>query len=142
MFRRSGRYYILPGTGCCGCVGGSNIYVFTAESPRGPWQFRGDVGSTPGHAFDPHSPDNYVTKAQASAVLAIDGQILWMGNQWNSGLRETPPGPRKHDLLYWTVLQFEEDGDVRQVENAENCSFTLPPSSPKPVRRRERRGGE
>ena len=29
-FKRDGVYYILPGTGCCACVGGSSIEVFTA----------------------------------------------------------------------------------------------------------------
>ena len=150
----------------------------------------GDVGSKPGHTFDPHSADNYVTKAQASAVIEVapaggDGptQYLWMGNQvtapcasaasvaktaplpcvsaaimgrrqcrclafplpswgedsavalrfrchrglsqcfplpggvfqWNSGLSQTPPGGRMHDLLYWTVLQFNANGTVKQV---------------------------
>ena len=28
------------------------------------------------------------------------------GNQWNSGLSETPPGPRNHDLLFWGMLHF------------------------------------
>jgi hypothetical protein len=122
-----------------------------ADSMRGPWKYAGDVGSKPGHTFDPHSPDNYVTKAQASAVVEIaapggEVQYIWwvllqnvlhsvdvtltnrldvdanllselwivgcrMGNQWNSGLSETPPGGRMHDLLYWTVLKvpYEEE---------------------------------
>ena len=58
-FRRGGKYYVLSGTGCCACIGGSTIYVQMADSMKGPWTFAGDVGSRPGHKFDPHSPDNY-----------------------------------------------------------------------------------
>jgi hypothetical protein len=50
---------------------------------------------------------------------------LPQGNQWNSGLSETPPGPRMHDLLYWTVLQFEEDGKIKQVAYQDEITFEL-----------------
>jgi hypothetical protein len=52
-------------------------------------------------------------------------QHVWMGNQWNSGLLETPPGPRKHDLLYWTVLQFNTNGTIKQVEYEEEAEINL-----------------
>ena len=29
---RAGMYYVLAGTGCCACTGGSTIYVMMAES--------------------------------------------------------------------------------------------------------------
>eukprot|EP00931_Biecheleriopsis_adriatica_P073094 TRINITY_DN47450_c0_g1_i1.p1 TRINITY_DN47450_c0_g1~~TRINITY_DN47450_c0_g1_i1.p1 ORF type:complete len:386 (+),score=33.55 TRINITY_DN47450_c0_g1_i1:85-1158(+) len=109
MFKRNGTYYVLSGTGCCACIGGSTIYVDIADSPKGPWKFVGDIGSNPS-PFDAHSPNNYVTKAQASAVFEVAGaastSYVWVGNQWNSGLSEPVPGPRNHDLLYWTVLNF------------------------------------
>ena len=34
-------------------------------------------------------------------------QWVYLGNQWNSGLKERPPGPRNHDLLYWGVMEFQ-----------------------------------
>ena len=131
VFHRGGKYYVLAGTGCCACIGGSTIYVMMADTMKGPWTYAGDVGSKPGHTFDAHSPDNYVTKAQASAVLEIatpggEMQYLWMGNQWNSGLSETPPGPRMHDLLYWTVLKFDNaTGKVLQVPYEEEITFDM-----------------
>jgi hypothetical protein len=106
MFKRNGTYYITAGTGCCACLGGSSVYVLSAPTPAGPWTFQGDVGSNP-TPFDPHSPHNYVTKAQGSAVFPVGSDIVYLGNQWNSGLSESPPGPRMHDLLYFGVLQFE-----------------------------------
>eukprot|EP00038_Savillea_parva_P009838 m.186169 g.186169 ORF g.186169 m.186169 type:complete len:710 (-) comp16687_c0_seq1:65-2194(-) len=135
MFKRNGIYYVMSGTGCCACIGGSTIYVQMATDIKGPWTYAGDVGSNP-TPFDPHSPNNYVTKAQASAVLlakGTDGTVsyVWLGNQWNSGLALTPPGPRNHDLLYWSVLQFNENGTVKQFEYSQTAQFDLaPPSSP------------
>lgn len=126
----AGTYYVLAGTGCCACIGGSTIYVQSAPSLAGPWTYQGDVGSNP-TPFDPHSPHNYVTKAQASAVVSIPSggggppQYLWLGNQWNSGLADTPPGPRNHDLLYWTVLGFNTNGTVKQVIYSETATVEV-----------------
>eukprot|EP01048_Picozoa_sp_COSAG05_P005959 COSAG05_NODE_370_length_10716_cov_5.748422_3_plen_371_part_00 len=131
MFKRHGIYYVLAGTGCCACIGGSTIYVMMADSITGPWTYAGDVGSKPApHVFDPHSPDNYVTKAQASFVFEAGGsgaatEYVWCGNQWNSGLSETPPGPRMHDLLYWTKLNFNTNGTIQQVVYSETCEFDI-----------------
>jgi beta-xylosidase len=47
MFKRNGKYYVMSGTGCCACIGGSTIYVQEADSLAGPWNFKGDVGSNP-----------------------------------------------------------------------------------------------
>ena len=154
MFKRNGTYYITAGTGCCACIGGSTIYVLTASSLAGPWTYRGDVGSNP-TPFDPHSPNNYVTRAQGSAVLQIggngpSGQTIWLGacthdatyahpcppypapcfrpgNQWNSGLLETPPGPRNHDLLYWALLSFDADGAIEQLTRQRDITVVLSP---------------
>lgn len=69
MFKRFGVYYLLVGAGCCACRGGSNVIVYTAPAPLGPWTLQGDVGSntTDGHTYDAHSPWNYVTRVSAPA---------------------------------------------------------------------------
>eukprot|EP00040_Diaphanoeca_grandis_P019310 m.101922 g.101922 ORF g.101922 m.101922 type:complete len:382 (-) comp27365_c0_seq1:189-1334(-) len=132
VFARDGSYYVLAGSACCACIGGSTIYVLQADSMAGPWKYLGDVGSNP-TKFDPHSPNNFVTKAQASAVVKIPGATpdddvyLWMGNQWNSGLSESPPGPRKHDLLYWSVLNFNATGAVEQFVYQSSATFDMIP---------------
>lgn len=123
FFKRNDTYYILPGTSCCACKGGSSIYVYTAPSPLGPYTFRGDIGSNP-QPFDPHSPSNYVTNAQASAVFEVDGQFVWVGNQWVSS-RESGH-PRNHDLLYWTVFDFNDDGSIKQVVYNESAILSIP----------------
>jgi hypothetical protein len=120
FFKRAGSYYILGGTTCCACKGGSSIYVFRSPAPLGPWSFVGDVGSVPGVPFDPHSPRNYVTRAQASTVFEVGdgGEMVWLGNQWASGKNAV----RNSDLLYWSVLRFDDKGDVQQFEWSPNCT--------------------
>eukprot|EP00928_Gymnodinium_smaydae_P026435 TRINITY_DN20764_c0_g1_i1.p2 TRINITY_DN20764_c0_g1~~TRINITY_DN20764_c0_g1_i1.p2 ORF type:complete len:104 (-),score=10.92 TRINITY_DN20764_c0_g1_i1:22-333(-) len=70
-----------------------------------------------------------LAEAQASKVFQVPGpsgtSYVWMGNQWNSGLSENPPGPRNHDLLYWTVLAFNQDGTVKQIEYEEQITFEM-----------------
>lgn len=38
-----GIYYITVGVGCCACRGGSNIVIYTATNPLGPYTLVGDV---------------------------------------------------------------------------------------------------
>ena len=108
MFKRHGTYYVTAGSTCCACIGGSSVYVLSAPAPQGPWTFQGDVGSNP-TPFDPHSPHNFVTNAQGSAVFEAGSEFIYVGNQWNSGLAESPLGPRHHDLLYFGQLEFSTD---------------------------------
>ena len=131
MFKRNGIYYVLVGVGCCACIGGSNVVVYTATAPLGPYTLQGDVGSnsTAGHVFDKTSPYNYVTRAQGSKVVpvpAADGSIqyLWIGNQW---VTATQPGhPRDHDLLYFTVLDFDDKGVIQQIVRSDTTTLSLP----------------
>ena len=129
MFERQGTYYLLCGQGCCACRGGSNVLVYTASSPLGPFTLQGDVGSnrTAGHVFDAHSPYNYVTRAQQSKVVQVPSasggevQYLWIGNAW-----VTSGGARNADLLYFAVLQFDAAGRVQQMEYSDTCTLSLP----------------
>jgi beta-xylosidase len=120
FFKRSGSYYVLGGTTCCACKGGASIYVFRSSSPLGPWRYVGDVGSTH-QTFNPHSPNNYVTRAQASTVFEApvgSGQLVWLGNQWVSSVGSL----RNSDLLYWSILQFTPSGDVKRFQWSPNCT--------------------
>ena len=127
FFKREGLYYILGGTTCCACRGGSSIYVFVAPSPLGPWRFVSDIGSTPHHQYDPSSRSNYVTGAQASDVVQIGGgQFLWLGNQWYTGATVNS------NLMYWTVLDFRGDspgakkGAIAQVVYSNATTIVMP----------------
>lgn len=131
MFVRNGTYYVLVGVGCCACIGGSNVIVYTASSPLGPYTMRGDAGSnkTDGHVFDAHSPYNYVTRAQQTYVVRVVGsdggeQWLWVGNAWVTS--DLPGHPRDHDLLYFALLDFDEDGMVKQLVRTDNVTLSVP----------------
>ena len=78
------------------------------------------------------SADTLPQQAQGSAVFQLGGngptgQTVWLGNQWNSGLSQTPPGPRHHDLLYWALLEFDANGGVKQATRQPNVTLTLSP---------------
>ena len=45
------------------------------------------------------------------AGVQVGDSYIYLGNQWNSGLQQSPPGPRNHDLLYWGELHFEAAPD-------------------------------
>ena len=117
FFQRGQLFYILGGTTCCACKGGSSIYVFMAPHPLGPWRYAGDIGRNRSHIFDIHSPFNFVTRAQGSAVFQVANQVVWMGNQWVTS------GVRNSGLLYFTKLEFQTDGTIAQVVRRPNCTF-------------------
>jgi hypothetical protein len=122
-------YYLLAGHDCCACKGGSNVVIYTATSPLGPFDSPYDIGSNTSQVFDPASPYNYITKSQASDILELTDPAtnepfyLFLGNQWVSS---TAPGnPRNNDLLYWSVLQFDAAGKIMQIQYQESVSFNI-----------------
>jgi hypothetical protein len=129
MFLRGGVYYLLAGVGCCACRGGSNVVVFTAPSPMGPWVHRGDVGSNHSQAFSKSSPTNYVTHAQTTKVVVVPdatgaSQYLLVGNQWVTS--QAPGAPRNKDLLFFALLDFAEDGNITQMRWADEAYLSVP----------------
>ena len=101
MFKRQLAYYVVAGSDCCACTGGASLLVWGATAIAGPWQLLGDIGTRIGAPDDRHNPHRYVTNAQGSAVFTVGDQLVWLGNQWNTGRR------RSADLLYWAQLRFE-----------------------------------
>ena len=127
MFKRNGVYFVLPGTTCCACRGGSSVYVFTAAHPLQPFVFRGEVAANTSQSFDAHSPYNWVTNAQASAVFTVghppEETYVWLGNQWTTS--QEPGRPRNHDLLYFWPIQFRSDGNISHFEYRETVEVQL-----------------
>jgi len=130
MFKRKNMYYAMTGKDCCYCLGGSNNMYWSAPSLKGPWKYIGDVGSNP-TPFNAHSPNNFVTKAQEQKVFTVPTPTgmdwIWLGMQWNSGLAETPPGPRHHDLWAFYKFDFNTNGTIKQLQHQDNVTFTYAP---------------
>jgi beta-xylosidase len=114
MFKRDGLYYIITGTGCCACRGGSTVYVVVSEAPLGPYEYLGEFGSNQTHAFDPHSPYNYVTRSQPTSTFVFNDKQVFLGNQWVTA--SEPGQPRNQDLLFWTALEFTANGNLTQLQ--------------------------
>eukprot|EP00943_MAST-04B_sp_MAST-4B-sp1_P004360 g4360.t1 len=129
FFKRKDTYYILAGTTCCACRGGSSIYVFSSPSPLGPWKYIDDVGSNKTQkAFNPQSPYNYVTRAQASAVFPVKDvnntiEYIWFGNQWTTSAK------RNSDLVYWSIINWDSNDNnnsiIKQFEWQNEISINL-----------------
>ena len=120
FFKRDKRYYVITGSACCACKGGSSMDVFVADKPLGPYKSLGDVGSNTSQPYDPHSPTNFITNAQGSSIFVLPAkgglpaQYVWLGNQWVTSRQAGKA--RNGDLLYFSNLVFEADGSIRQVE--------------------------
>jgi len=117
MFKRNDLYYVLFGTSCCACKEGSNVWVYTASSPLGPYTLLGDIGTQDG---------KYVTRAQQSTILQVpseDGtmQYIWLGNQWGTA----PDGCYNHDLISWFPLQFQQNNSIAQLTWQNQVTFTI-----------------
>ena len=125
FFKRDQTYYILAGTTCCACRGGSSIYVFSAPSPLGPWKYINDVGSNKTQTiYDPHSPYNYITRAQASAVIPVKDindnmQYLWFGNQWTTSTK------RNSDLVYWSIIEWVDSNNNNNNSEDDSSSSVI-----------------
>ncbi len=67
------------------------------------------------------------TRAQGSKVLVVPGengdQYLWLGNQWVTATEVD--NPRNKDLLYWTVLQFDQNGMIQQVVRQNTTTLSI-----------------
>eukprot|EP00039_Didymoeca_costata_P021798 m.345456 g.345456 ORF g.345456 m.345456 type:complete len:364 (-) comp26482_c0_seq1:23-1114(-) len=119
FFQRADEYYILCGTTCCACRGGSSVYVYKAPTPLGPWEYRGDIGSNTSQTYDPNSPTNYITHAQGSTVFEINNEFIWLGNQWVTG------PARNADLFYFAKLIFNESLDIAHFQWHDNITISL-----------------
>lgn len=106
LFERNGWYYLLFGHTCCFCRSGSNVAVWVARHPLGPWNATGiDIGGKPGWIDGGTS----YTKTQENCVFKahIEGggvEYVWTGDRWGSA----PDGLKSHDFQYWQPLAFDD----------------------------------
>ena len=63
-------------------------------------------------------------KEEEKVIVEEDNNTyIFLGMQWNSGLRFTPPTSRNHDLMYFWPLQFNNNATIKQIQWADSISF-------------------
>ena len=130
MFRRGDVYYALFGHNCPCCSEGSELFVFTAPHPLGPW--------TGGTDVNVDSSGKRVVKGQSAFVVAIGDEeptqpksrqlggsqseadvYMWATDEWGSG--QTRAG----NFQYWAPLSFAKNGSVEQLEYQQSWTLEL-----------------
>ena len=115
MFKRAGWYYVAFGHTCCYCLAGSNVRLYAARDPLGPYAALGDIGLYSNGSC-------CVTLAQQNFVASVgsvggggaggprrgsgSGSLLWMGTRWGSA----PDGLFVHDFQTWLPMVWDGDG--------------------------------
>jgi len=100
MFKRQGIYYIMFGPCCCFCSEGSDIYVFTATSPVGPYELQSNVVIA-----------SNVWHGQTGAVWFTGVDWILYGDRWQSA----PDIIKVHDFSYWAPLIFNPNGSIQTL---------------------------
>ena len=88
MFKRDGTYYVGFGGCCCFCAGGSNVELFAAPAPLGPYVSLGNVVSPAAWG------------AQTGAVFFTGVDYVLYGDRWQSA----PDRVKAHDFSYVAPL--------------------------------------
>lgn len=119
LFRRGNYYYALAGDLCAFCPHGAGAEVYRAESPLGPYEFRGDINRD--------AEGNIIIPGQQTHISRLHGQededtLIWMADLWHS----TPDGLKGHDIQYWSApLEVDEAGDLRTLRRVDEWELPL-----------------
>ncbi len=137
MFKRNDLYYILFDNTCCWNPNGTGCRVYTASSPLGPYEYRGDINRNV--ADDPRkivskngdtSPGDGRTDVnipmqtrRVAELMTTDGpKLMLTGDRWGSA----DDGKKGHDYVYWTSpLRFDDDGMIQMLRWEDEWSIEL-----------------
>jgi hypothetical protein len=137
LFKREGVYYALFDNTCCFCPAGSGARVYTAPTPFGPYEYRGDINRNVN--VDPRKiisrdsdtdpgagRDDVIIAAQQAQITSlptIDGEkLIWIGDRWGSA----DDGVKGHDYTYWSSpLEFYPDGMIKPLQWEDQWTVTL-----------------
>ena len=141
MWRRDGGdYYFLAGHGCCFCFEGSDLFVFTAPSVRGPYTARGASGCdytlpAPHVSVASHGclRDGvcYTSTLQAefAYAFAVGAQRVLVWDRW----QHAPDGLKGHDGELWLPVEYAADGALLPVQPVATWTLDVPaPAAPPP----------
>ena len=121
LFRRGETYYALFDACCCFCPRGSGAKVFTADTPFGPYAFRGNINRH--NTLCGNVPIINAQQAHVARFPAVEGDIyMWIGDRWGSRL----DGVKGHDFQFWSEpLHFREDGTIEPLRWVNEWSYKL-----------------
>lgn len=102
-------YYVGFGQCCCFCSEGSNVEIFSAPTPLGPYTSQGSIvlPGTPGNATNPIPTGGW--GAQTGAVWYTGVDFVLYGDRWQSA----PDRIKAHDFSYMAPLSFFDNGTVQ-----------------------------
>ena len=99
MFKRGNLYYVGYGQCCCFCGQGTNVQLWVASAPLGPYA---DAGSL--------VPGGAAWGAQTGAIWFTGVDWVLFGDRWQSA-----PGPlrkKSEDFSYWAPVTFFPNGSA------------------------------
>ncbi|MGA3284740.1 MAG: family 43 glycosylhydrolase [Verrucomicrobiota bacterium] len=109
LFRRNNLYYALCGPLCPACPEGSQVQVFTATSPLGPFAARSNINRRP----ENDTPNIPAQETWVARIPTSEGPVfIWMADRWQSCL----DGVNGHDFQFWVPLKFSPDGDILPIK--------------------------
>ena len=111
MFKRGSTYYAVFGPCCCYCGAGSQVSVYTAQHPLGPY-VRQPGGPLPNLSSQSTDIFSYVDSSG-------NAQFMFIGDHWQSA----PDGLKSHDFTVWAPLSFAADGTM--ASSGFQNSFTV-----------------
>jgi hypothetical protein len=119
LFRRKNLYYVLCGPLCAFCPEGSQVQVFTSESPLGPFSVRSNINQRPNDTNAPivSAQQTWVTKIPTPEGPAF----IWIADRWKS----SSDGIKGHDFQFWSApLKFTPDGDILPIKEVARWYIT------------------
>jgi hypothetical protein len=104
MFKRDGQYYAGFGVCCCFCGAGSNVQIFRASQPMGPYGNPVQVAT---------AQDWY---GQTGAVWFTGQDYVLFGDRWQSA----PDHIKAHDFSFMAPLKWDAAGNPQSFAGFQN----------------------
>ena len=112
LFRRgAGEYYLLGGTTCCACKGGSSIYVFRAPAPLGPWRSVPVLSLHLSLRKDPQISTSFPQESRHSSQAKIKDRRVRATGLWRTSAQ--PQGGRTTRTLRTTTSRRHRSETLR-----------------------------
>lgn len=121
FFKQNNLYYLIIGKNCCFCSSGTDTKVYTSHNPLGPYEYQNNINL--------NSKDKIIIPGQQTFIAEIPNkngiQYIWMADRWFSAPNgkkgqykcgDKFSGTKAHDFQYWHLLEFDESGNIKNLE--------------------------